>query len=261
MEGRTMVVLGLAIVCLFAAGSKAQSLRSVAEESVKKSTEFFPDVLGIVPLVDDLESVVPKKIDVIGKNLIPGVDLSNLINVKPQSPLDSLFAPVNAIKDTILSFALFPTKTTTAAPIDATAPVVAESCEGNISVEFGDGDLSVVTEGKLLPVAKLALLNPALLGFCGDVFTPQCKWGYVFPNGVVGGVDEVNAEYAVMMYVLSTKTWALLRAHITEPVVAYSSSVDVDELSPDLSTSYPWLTGPGGVFTNSQSVQSITCVD
>eukprot|EP00922_Rhytidocystis_sp_ex-Travisia-forbesii_P002911 GHVS01004283.1.p1 GENE.GHVS01004283.1~~GHVS01004283.1.p1 ORF type:complete len:257 (+),score=29.16 GHVS01004283.1:171-941(+) len=254
MEGRTMVVLGLAIVCLFAAGSKAQSLRSVAEESVKKSTEFFPDVLGIVPLVDDLESVVPKKIDVIGKNLIPGVDLSNLINVKPQGPLDSLFAPVNAIKDTILSFALFPTKTTTEAPVGA-----AESCKGNISVEFGAGFPSSVTEGTLLPMAKIALLNPALLGLCGDPFTPQCKWGYVFPNGVVNGVDEVNAEYAVMMYVLATKTWALLRAHITEPVVAYSASADQDKLSPDLSTTFPWLTGPGGVFTNSQTVKSIIC--
>eukprot|EP00922_Rhytidocystis_sp_ex-Travisia-forbesii_P002917 GHVS01004293.1.p1 GENE.GHVS01004293.1~~GHVS01004293.1.p1 ORF type:complete len:248 (-),score=16.13 GHVS01004293.1:205-948(-) len=218
-----------------------QSLRTLGEDvetSVSKEGEKSPETFDITTLLTGTMPAVPSLAD----------------------PLSVLLYPITLIKNTILG----PKVDAVAAgtiPTFNKHSVFGPSggCSGNINVKFGTVGASTSNVGKVVTMAKLVSVNPKLLRFCPDYAIPQCKWAYVFPKGVVGTAGQ-TAEYAVMMYVLTTKSWALFRANLAdESVVAYSYSLNTDKLSPDQCTTYPWGVGAASVFTQSQSVQGITC--
>eukprot|EP00922_Rhytidocystis_sp_ex-Travisia-forbesii_P002914 GHVS01004287.1.p1 GENE.GHVS01004287.1~~GHVS01004287.1.p1 ORF type:complete len:258 (-),score=15.11 GHVS01004287.1:209-982(-) len=238
-------------VCLVGySDASGHSLRTLGEDIETKTSqevEKTPDLFEMSPDFFDVASLLPVKIPT-----VPSLD----------DPLGILLYPITLIKNSLLS----PKADAVAAivkpsQVDVNAQVFGASggCAGNIVVEFGTGAASSSNVGKVVPMKKLIAVNPNLLRLCPDYAIPQCKWAYVFPKGVAGTGGQ-TAEYAVMMYVLTTKAWALFRANVVEEsVVAYSYSPDTDKLSPDQCTTYPWPVGAASVFTQGQSVQGITC--
>eukprot|EP00922_Rhytidocystis_sp_ex-Travisia-forbesii_P021936 GHVS01032138.1.p2 GENE.GHVS01032138.1~~GHVS01032138.1.p2 ORF type:complete len:114 (+),score=10.59 GHVS01032138.1:838-1179(+) len=102
-------------------------------------------------------------------------------------------------------------------------------------------------------------LNPALFSLCNDLSNPNCLFGYIFPGGVVKGVDGQLAKNALMYYVLLTKTWVLLEAPFGQVPVSYAYGRDVDLSTPDKSTTFPWFSGAASVKTEGQTVQGMSC--
>eukprot|EP00922_Rhytidocystis_sp_ex-Travisia-forbesii_P064568 GHVS01095924.1.p1 GENE.GHVS01095924.1~~GHVS01095924.1.p1 ORF type:complete len:225 (+),score=20.29 GHVS01095924.1:411-1085(+) len=148
---------------------------------------------------------------------------------------------------------------TTTTGVSTTVGLKTVECGATITVTYGTIDASEVNVGKKVASKKLIAINPWLFNLCDDIFTSQCKFGYIFPGGVVNGVDGKKATNAIMYYVLETKTWALFEATFGQVPVEYAYGVDLNLATPGQSTTFPWVVGPEAVNTGSQTVQGISC--
>eukprot|EP00922_Rhytidocystis_sp_ex-Travisia-forbesii_P061321 GHVS01090906.1.p1 GENE.GHVS01090906.1~~GHVS01090906.1.p1 ORF type:complete len:309 (+),score=36.11 GHVS01090906.1:833-1759(+) len=221
----------IAVSAFLPSAANGEALRTSAVENAEKA----PETLDMVRLTDamvQLKEVLMKTavLDKAGKGIT-----------------------------TTTTTAITTTTTTTGTGSTTVAAINVSKCLGPITLNYGTVQASRSNVGKKVPMKKLVALNPHLFGLCNDVFTPQCLFGYIFPLGIVDGVDGQQAGSAVMIYVLTTRTWALYKSEFAQSPLSYSSSKDVGLESPHQATTFPWLTGPAAVDTQGQTVQGVTC--
>eukprot|EP00922_Rhytidocystis_sp_ex-Travisia-forbesii_P060595 GHVS01089835.1.p1 GENE.GHVS01089835.1~~GHVS01089835.1.p1 ORF type:complete len:247 (+),score=50.18 GHVS01089835.1:739-1479(+) len=236
MVGTKSFVCLVAVSLFLCSIVNGQALRSLGLEEALKGPEDF-DIATVTNLIEGL------------KELLLTDALKSFGTKKTTTTTAAAVTPATTATTTSATTSA----TTTAA---ATAPSV---CPGTITVNYGTEESSQSNVAKKVPMKKLMALNPSLFGLCNDMSTVQCSFGYVFPLGIVFGVDGEQAISAVMMYVLTTQTWALYKSTLGESPVSYSASLDVGLSSPAEAISYPWLTGPAAVTTAGQTVQGIAC--
>eukprot|EP00922_Rhytidocystis_sp_ex-Travisia-forbesii_P061323 GHVS01090909.1.p1 GENE.GHVS01090909.1~~GHVS01090909.1.p1 ORF type:complete len:244 (+),score=20.77 GHVS01090909.1:224-955(+) len=220
----------IAVSAFLPSAANGEALRSLAVENARRSIEAL-DMAYLTDAIIELKELLMKSslVDAVGKRVTTATTAT-------------------------------PTTTTTGSLTTGTGAVIKPSkCLGTITLNYGTVAASISNVGKKVPMKKLVALNPRLFGLCNDVYTPQCLFGYIFPLGIVNGSNGQTADSAVMVYLLSTKTWALYKSSFGQSPLAFSSSMDVGLDSPDQATTFPWLTGPGAVETQGQTVQGVTC--